>query len=80
MGLRWVLMATTVGTGGAMIVNGSIDVGEMGFMLMPPDFTEPLHPTGRENHRQGAPPPVGERIEVRPPHHGPPIRSAGRWW
>jgi len=27
MGLRWGLAATTLGTGGAIIVNGSIDVG-----------------------------------------------------
>jgi hypothetical protein len=78
MGLRWGLTATTVGTRGAIILSGSIDVGEMEIMLMPPDFTEPRHPTGRGNHRQETPPPVGERIDVRPPPRGRRIRCPGR--
>jgi hypothetical protein len=45
MGLRWGLSATTVSTAGAIIVSGSIEVGEMGFMLMPSAFTEPPHPS-----------------------------------
>jgi hypothetical protein len=47
MGFRWGLSATTVTTAGAMILGGSIDVGEMGFMVMPSDFTEPPHPSAR---------------------------------
>jgi hypothetical protein len=79
MGLRWGLMATTVSTRGAIIVSGSTDVGEMGFMLMPPDFTEP-YPTGRGDYRQESAPPGGERIDLRPPPEGRRIRSAGRCW
>jgi hypothetical protein len=47
MGLRWGLSATTVSTAGAIIVSGSVDVGEMGFMLMPSDLTEPPHSSAR---------------------------------
>jgi hypothetical protein len=79
-----VLSATTVSTGGAMIVAGSIDVGEKEFMVMPSGLTEPPHLTDRGNHRQECAPAVSERIDVLPPPECRPIRraesSAGRCW
>jgi hypothetical protein len=49
MGFRWGLSATTVSTAGAIIVSGSIDLGELGFMQTPSALTEPPHQSARRS-------------------------------
>jgi hypothetical protein len=47
MEFRWGLTATTPSTPGAIIVSGSIDLGELGFMQAPSALTEPHHQSAR---------------------------------